>query len=158
MVYGCSVMVQRHRHNGKLSSRTEEMTGVLLYSKTGHCTTSWKMAHIASSIYWDEVVSFRYALHRYYAAWLIKTPPFPHRSLVLCCRSPVWERFTSFFRRENGQQKKLVLILSWLSYSYDKESAKGSNWVSKGGESESGQMVLKKVKWTYLYAYLWLEN
>ena len=27
---------------------------------------------------------------------------------------------------------------------YDKESAKGSNWVSQGGESESGQMVLKK--------------
>ena len=37
---------------------------------------------------------------------------------------------------------------------YDKESAKGSNWVSQGGESESGQMVLKKVKWTYFDAYL----
>ncbi len=37
---------------------------------------------------------------------------------------------------------------------YDKESAEGSNWVSQGGESESGQMVLKKVKWTYFDAYL----
>ena len=34
------------------------------------------------------------------------------------------------------------------------KSAKGSNWVSQGGESESGQMALKKVKWAYFDAYL----
>ena len=31
----------------------------------------------------------------------------------------------------------------------------GSKWVRQGGESESGQIVLKKVKWTYFDAYLW---
>ena len=41
-----------------------------------------------------------------------------------------------------------------MTNTYDKESAEGSNWVSKGGESGSGQMVLKKVKWTYFDAYL----
>ena len=28
-------------------------------------------------------------------------------------------------------------------------------WVRRGHESESGQMVLKKVKLTYFHAYLW---
>ena len=38
------------------------------------------------------------------------------------------------------------------AFHYDKESAKGSIWVWQ--VRESGQMVLKKVKWTYFDAYL----
>ena len=41
---------------------------------------------------------------------------------------------------------------------YGKESADGSNWVRQGDESESGQLVLKKVKWTYFDAYTMSEN
>ena len=49
---------------------------------------------------------------------------------------------------------KIFLKMLIRNFWYDKESAEGSNWVSQGGESESGQMVLKKVKWTYFDAYL----
>ena len=39
--------------------------------------------------------------------------------------------------------------------SYDKKSDEGSNWVRQGDESESAKIVLKQVKWTFIYAYLW---
>ena len=52
------------------------------------------------------------------------------------------------------QSLRRLMLEELLILQYDKESAEGSNWVSQGGESESGQMVLKKVKWTYFDAYL----
>jgi hypothetical protein len=35
------------------------------------------------------------------------------------------------------------------------KSDEGSNWVRQGDESESAKIVLKQVKWTFIYAYLW---
>ena len=39
--------------------------------------------------------------------------------------------------------------------SYDMKPDEGSNWVRQGDESESAKIVLKQVKWTFIYAYLW---
>ena len=38
---------------------------------------------------------------------------------------------------------------------YDKKSDEGSNWVRQGDESESREIVLKQVKWTFFDAHLW---
>ena len=38
---------------------------------------------------------------------------------------------------------------------YDKVSDQPIIWVREMDESESGQMVLEKVKWTFFDAYLW---
>ena len=48
------------------------------------------------------------------------------------------------------------LAFGWLQYGYnDSFSVEPIIWVRRGHESESGQMVLKKVKLTYFDAYLW---
>ena len=57
----------------------------------------------------------------------------------------------------------IVNIESWLlsqpptttcpdKDSYDNKSDEGSNWVRQGDESESGQIVLKQVKWSFFDA------
>ena len=38
---------------------------------------------------------------------------------------------------------------------YDNVSDQPIIWVREMDESESGQIVLKKVKWTYFDAYIW---
>ena len=41
-----------------------------------------------------------------------------------------------------------------FAFVYDKESANGGNGVRQEAKFESGQMMLKKVRWTYSFAYL----
>ena len=47
------------------------------------------------------------------------------------------------------------LQANWKWRVYDSFSVEPIIWVRRGHESESGQMVLKKVKLTYFDAYLW---
>ena len=45
------------------------------------------------------------------------------------------------------------LLVAWVAY--DKVSDQPFIWVWEIDESESDQMVLEKVKWTFFDAYLW---
>ena len=53
--------------------------------------------------------------------------------------------------------KVFLKCVFWMYFSpvYDNGSDQPIIWVREMDESESGQMVLKKVKWTYFNAYLW---
>ena len=42
-----------------------------------------------------------------------------------------------------------------VKFDYDKVSDQPFIWVREMDESESGQMLLEKVKWTFSDAYLW---
>ena len=64
------------------------------------------------------------------------------------------QSFSSIFRF----RPLSVTIVKWAFmpiYIYDMKSDEGSNWVRQGDESESAKIVLKQVKWTFFYAYLW---
>ena len=50
---------------------------------------------------------------------------------------------------------RLCNLLEHEILEYDSFSVEPIIWVRRGHESESGQMVLKKVKLTYFDAYLW---
>ena len=59
-------------------------------------------------------------------------------------------------QQKQSQSKQRYSLGSWkCKFAYDKVSDQPIIWVREMDESESGQMVLEKVKWTFSDAYLW---